>query len=279
MDYIEIIKNCKTKLTAADLKFSEKDFKTFYILQIQNIGPLRIYNGKKKVTIDYSQIPVQFKQRIMDLIEPPSGDLVLGIDESGKGDFFGPLVIASGFVEDESKIRAMGVKDSKMLNDEKILVLAGKIKKKCFYNVIKISPEKYNQLYTNIGNLNKLLAWGHAQVIENSLEHVKPDYAISDKFAKDDEIISQLKEKGKKIKLVQQTKAEKYVSVAAASIIARAEFVLSLQKLSFKYGMQLPLGAGENVIIAGKKFVKKYGIEELKKVCKIHFSTYQKVIQ
>ena len=215
----------------------------------------------------------------MDLIEPPSGDKVLGIDESGKGDFFGPLVIASGYVEDESKIRAMGVKDSKMLNDEKILQLAGKIKKKCYYNVVKIDPEKYNQLYANIGNLNKLLAWGHAQVIENSLEHVQPDYAISDKFAKEHEIISQLKEKGKKIKLVQQTKAEKYISVAAASIVARAEFVLSLQKLSFKYGMELPLGAGENVLTAGKEFVKKYGIEELNKVCKTHFSTYKKIIQ
>ena len=189
MDYEQTISDSKDKLRSAGLTYNLNESEKLTQIKIKSIGNLRIYNGKKKVTIDYSQVPLHFKQRIMDIIEPPSGDKILGIDESGKGDFFGPLVIASAYVEDESKLRAMGIKDSKTLNDEKILVLAEKIKKMCYINVVKINPEKYNELYDKIGNLNKLLAWGHAQVIENSLADIMPDFVVSDKFAKDEEII------------------------------------------------------------------------------------------
>jgi len=280
MDYKETIDDCKEKIKNSDLSILEEvDLKNHYQIKIENIGTLRIYNGKKKTTIDYSQIPAHFKKRIMDIIQPPNKDKVLGIDESGKGDFFGPLVIASAYVEDESILRSQGIMDSKRLNDEKILRLYEIIKKSCYTNVIKISPKKYNELYEDIGNLNELLAWGHAKVIENSLHDVKPDYAVSDQFAKEDVLKSKLQKNSKNIKLIQRTKAEELTSVAAASIVARAEFVLALQKLSFEYGMELPLGAGNNVIEAGKEFVKKFGEKELKKVCKLHFSTADKIRQ
>ncbi len=280
MQYEDAIGQARKRFKEAGLNIlSEKDLKTSHHFKLENVGTLRIYKGKKKTTIDYSQIPAHFRERVMDAIEPPIKDRVLGIDESGKGDFFGPLVIAGVFVEDEKKLRSLGIKDSKTLKDERILELAKEIKRRCFVDVVKISNERYNRLYDDIGNLNSLLAWGHAKVIENSLGHVDPDYAISDKFASEDVLASRLQQRGKKIELVQRVRAEENIAVAAASIIARAEFVLALQKLSFRYGMELPLGAGKNVLEAAKGFSSKFGMDELKKVCKRHFRTYQEAVR
>ncbi len=276
MGYSEMIDECRQRLEASDLEISgEEDLGASHHIRIEDIGTLRIYKGKKKTTVDYSQIPAHFRERVMGVIEPASKDRVLGIDESGKGDFFGPLVVAGVFVDDEKKLRPLGIKDSKKLKDDKILVIAKEIKKLCLVDVVKISNERYNRLYQDIGNLNRLLAWGHAKVIENSLAYIMPDYVISDKFASEDVLRSQLQERGKKIRLVQRVRAEENIAVAAASIIARAEFVLALQKLSFSYGMELPLGAGEKVLEAAKEFSRKFGKDELSKVCKMHFRTYQ----
>ena len=122
--------------------------------------------------------------------------------------------------------------------------------------------------------LAKLLAWGHATAIENILKQREVDYVISDKFADEKVLEAELGDLGKKVKLKQRVRAESNTSVAAASIIARAEFVQGLQRLSFKYGMELPLGAGDQVIKAGKEFIKKFDRKELAKVSKIHFKTF-----
>ena len=213
----------------------------------------------------------------MDIVEPVKDEAILGIDEAGKGDFFGPLVIAGVLVKNPSEIRALGVVDSKRLTDKKIIVLSKEIQKHCMTNIVKIGPEKYNEMYSKVKNLNKLLAWGHATAIENIVRIEKPDYIISDKFADEKVLLSSLKEKGKQVKLIQRVRAESNTSVAAASIIARAEFVLAVQRLSFRYNMELPLGAGDLVITAAKNFVKKHGKEELGKICKQHFRTYDSI--
>jgi len=246
------------------------------LLKIKNIGVLRLYHTKKGTSIDYSQLPAHFKERIMDIVEPLNDEKVIGVDEAGKGDYFGPMVAVAAYVEDSKKLRAMGVVDSKRLKDEKIIILAEEIKKKCPVSIVKLNPERYNSMQKDM-NLNSMLAWCHAKAIENLLKDHQPDYVLSDKFADESVLQSKLGELGKQVKLVQRTKAESNTAVAAASIVARAEFVLSLQQLSFKYGMELPLGAGKKVDVAGKIFIKQHSKDELVKVAKLHFITTQKI--
>jgi ribonuclease HIII len=209
----------------------------------------------------------------------------LGIDESGKGDFFGPLVIAGVYVDGDlpHQLLDLGVKDSKLItSDQKALDLADAIRDlvtldRC--NVVVISPEKYNDLYVKFRNLNRLLAWGHATVIENLLTRwPKCPRALSDKFAHETLIQRALKERGKQIVLEQRTKAESDIAVAAASILARAGFLQRLKFLGEKIGLNLPKGASAQVKAAAKEIVKKSGAEALKSVCKFHFKTYQEVV-
>lgn len=202
-----------------------------------------------------------------------------GVDESGKGDFFGPLVIAAVFVDDETKDRLLkiGVKDSKKIkNDVKIGKLAAEIRKIVsgkFANVA-IGPDSYNRLYDKIGNLNRLLAWGHARAIENIMEKV-PDckWVLSDKFGNERLIQNALMKKGRKIELRQKTKAESDVAVAAASILARDEFVRRLRELGNGIGTVLPKGAGTNVDEAAKSLAEKLGPDKLGCIAKMHFKT------
>src|SRR5471032_2997141 len=209
----------------------------------------------------------------------------LGIDESGKGDFFGPLVIAGVFVDGDlpRRLLDLGVKDSKQItSDQKALDPADAIKDlvtpdRC--NVVVISPEKYNELYVKFKNLNRLLAWGHATVIENLLTRwPKCPRALSDKFAHESLIQRALKARGKQIVLQQRTKAESDIAVAAASILARAAFLDRLKYLGEKVGITLPKGASAQVKAAAREIVKKSGPETLKSVCKFHFKTFHEVI-
>lgn len=207
-------------------------------------------------------------------------DELIGVDESGKGDYFGPLVIAGVYLDKKAaeKLGGYGIADSKSLSDKRIKKLAARIKNNCEYSVVTIKNPRYNQLHKKIGNLNKILAWGHARVIENLLDKVDCDNALSDKFAKKYLIENALMDKGKEIKLEQKVRAESNLAVAAASILARAEFVFRLQQLSDKYEIELPKGAANHIIDVGQEFVKKHGQEELKQVAKVHFKTTDKIL-
>jgi ribonuclease HIII len=204
----------------------------------------------------------------------------LGIDESGKGDFFGPLVIAGAYVDGflARKLMELGAKDSKQIkSDAKAVALADQIKEVLGtrWNVVSIGPEKYNVLYEKFRNLNRLLAWGHATVIENLLERV-PDCprALSDQFAHPTLIQRALKERGQKILLEQRTKAESDIAVAAASILARAEFIQRLEQLGEKAGEPLLKGASGLVKGQGKRIITRSGEDGLRKVAKAHFKTF-----
>ena len=204
----------------------------------------------------------------------------IGSDEAGKGDYFGPLVIASVLVDNTivKSLEELGVKDSKRLSDNSVKELANKIKKMCLCSVVTIGPTKYNELYNKIRNLNRLLAWGHSRAIENILDREECDYALADQFGDEKFIIAALMEKGKGIRVKQEIRAESDIGVAAASILARAEFVHRLATLSVKYGMDFPKGASPAVIETGKEFVRRYGKERLKEVAKIHFKTTKSVL-
>lgn len=281
----------------------------FNISQFANNGLLRIYLNKKGVIkIDYSQIKQEsFRKVIEDIISKyklilnteksvksdnnllhsdPTYEPIIGTDESGKGDYFGPLVTAAVYVSKKNKILldTKGVKDSKKLSDDKILILNDYIKDICKnqYAVVEISPEKYNQLYetfTSEGKkLNTLLAWAHAKSLEEVLSKVECNKAISDQFADERFILGKLQERGKKIELVQQHKAEIHTAVAAASILARARFLEKLKKLSEEVGITLLKGASSEVVELAKKIVETKGEEILKRIAKIHFKTTKSVL-
>jgi ribonuclease HIII len=217
------------------------------------------------------------------ILDPTMLEPRIGVDESGKGDFFGPLVIAGAFLNEAAAYNMMeiGVRDSKMIkSDARIADIAKEIRSTdgCVTDVVAISPEKYNELQAKMGNVNNLLGWGHARVIENLLGRVDSPKAISDQFGNKRIIEKALMERGRKIELVQRHKAESDLAVAAASIIARNEFVMRLRKLGKEYGVELPKGASAAVDAAGVELVKKHGRDALAKVAKMHFRTSQKVL-
>lgn len=202
----------------------------------------------------------------------------IGTDESGKGDYFGYLVVAAVAAgpADEKKLQQLRIRDSKLISDNEVKRLAALIKKVCNFSVVKISPEKYNLLHKKFRNLNKILSWAHARAIENLLEKGNADIIIVDKFADDSLLKKQLFEKGRKIKLIQTVRGERDTAVAAASILARAEFLSSLRKLSLQVGYKLPKGAA-HVDEALKFLTEKYGPEVLEGIAKVHFKTTKKV--
>jgi ribonuclease HIII len=207
-----------------------------------------------------------------------------GVDESGKGDLFGPLVIAGVYV-DAALARvwqAAGIQDSKRIgSDGRIRQLARLVLDTpgVVQSVVLIGPERYNEMYAKFGNLNRLLAWGHARVIENLLE-MKGDCprALSDQFANPSLIKRALMEKGRGIQLDQRTKAESDPAVAAASILARARFIDWLAKEGEALGMPLPKGASAQVKAAGRAIVLRKGAGELKRVAKMHFKTASEIL-
>ena len=204
----------------------------------------------------------------------------IGTDESGKGDYFGPLVIAAVFVTPalEQDLALMQVRDSKKISDGRILEMAPDIRLLCPHSLVAIGPQRYNELYAKIKNLNRLLAWGHARALENLLQQVECDLAIADQFGDERLILNALQVKGKQIRLVQRTKAESDLAVAAASILARAVFLQRLDRLSQELNTTLPKGASPAVELAGRMVVKKCGRDRLGTVAKLHFKTTKQVL-
>jgi ribonuclease HIII len=208
-------------------------------------------------------------------------DSWIGLDESGKGDYFGPLVVAGVQVDPElsAQLTAWGVKDSKRLSDKRILALEPVIRQACRHSIVAIGPERYNEMYEKIRNLNKLLAWGHARTLENLLSEGECPRAIADQFGDERFIKNALMEKGRQIILEQRPRAEEDTAVAAASILARAEFLKRLKRLSEDCRMDLPKGASDLVREAAVKLVREKSAETLKKVAKWHFRTTQQVLE
>ena len=208
-----------------------------------------------------------------------------GVDESGKGDYFGPLVIA-GVYSDERTADALvklGCKDSKAIpDDKKIAAIVAKIMQLpgIAYEVVCIGPKRYNELYAEFSNLNRLLAWGHARVIAALHEKVPScTRALSDQFANEWVLKTALGKRRVPVQLEQRTKAESDVAVAAASILARARFVKWMQDTAAAAGCDMPLGCAAHVTKAARAFVDKHGQDRLCDVAKLHFKTTAKVLQ
>lgn len=204
----------------------------------------------------------------------------IGTDESGKGDYFGPLVVAGVYVPDaqQAVLQEMGVKDSKRFSDNRIKEMADLVKKGYRHSIVAIGPEKYNLLYGKLRNLNRILAWAHARAIENILEEVDCVQAITDQFGDRVFVENAMMKKGKDIELIQRPRAEEDMAVAAASILARAEFLRRLYFLSRDIGSELPKGSSPKSEEVGRELVHKHGPDVLDKVAKVHFKLTPRIL-
>ncbi len=205
----------------------------------------------------------------------------IGSDESGKGDYFGPLVVAAVAATAESwrVLETLGVQDSKNLSDARSAALADEIRGAFASEVIVIMPKRYNELWASMGSVNRLLAWAHARAIENVAEKA-PDAvaAVADQFGDESLIRKALFDRGRELKLVQMPRAERDPAVAAASILARAEFLRRLAQLGERAGTRLPKGASAAVENAARALVAGHGPAILDEVAKKHFRTTGRVL-
>ena len=256
-------------------------------INLYNSGKLLVQGKGAKEWITFTLETEILKEAVIgyeDFHDPEAIQPHMGIDESGKGDFFGPLVIASAYVDEGlvNKLREIGVRDSKKISSDNVsLNMAREIRKilgdRCA--MVTIGNRSYNRMYSKIRNVNKMLAWGHARAIENLLEKVPGcPRALSDKFGPTHQIERALMNKGKKIKLDQRTKAESDTAVAAASVLARAGFLYALKKMGKEHGFEVPKGASEKVRREAEKLVAHKGPGILLETAKCHFQTTDKVL-
>ncbi len=206
----------------------------------------------------------------------------IGSDEAGKGDFFGPLCTVAVYanVSGIKKFLKLGVSDSKKFSDTKIIKLAENLKKEksIYHSAVCLFPETYNGLYHRFKNLNALLAWCHATAISEVVDKTGCKNVLVDQFSSDLVLENAIKRKNLKLQLVQKTRAEADLVVAAASILARNYFLEGLNKLEKEFKIKLPKGASDLVIKAGRKIISQYGKTILPKIAKTHFKTYQAVL-
>ncbi|MBN1670663.1 MAG: ribonuclease HIII [Kiritimatiellae bacterium] len=219
-----------------------------------------------------------------EVLDPQASAPHMGVDESGKGDFFGPLVVAGAYV-DESLVPAMrelDVKDSKKItSDKKLMQMARDLRKLLGrrYTLVVIGPEAYNRLYDQMKNLNRMLAWGHARAIENLLQVVPScPRAVSDQFGSKQQVKNALMRAGRRITLEQRHRAESDIAVAAASVLARASFLFALNRLEEQYKVPFPKGASTAVREAAAALVKREGATVLGRTAKCHFRTVDAVL-
>jgi ribonuclease HIII len=204
----------------------------------------------------------------------------IGVDEAGKGDFFGPLCIAAVYADQAmiEKLLSFGIKDSKKITDAKIHVMSKKIKELCPHAIVMLYPKRYNELYESFKNLNSLLAWGHATAIAEVSTKTQCKEVLVDQFANERVLLNALKQKKTEVHLSQRPRAEEDPVVASASILARSAFLNGLQTLGDKIDTVLPKGANSGVIQIGKSLLAKHGIEIFSSIGKLHFKTYQDIV-
>jgi len=290
---LEQVTKLRALLEELSFKFSPKPYTIFFAqkeklsVAVYEKGPKILVQGKGiEEFVQFELEPKIFGEAKLGYEEVHSPEMFqphFGVDESGKGDFFGPLVIAGVYVDRgiARKLLDAGVQDSKRIgSDARIRKLAEEIRRITggLNETVLIGPAKYNELYTGFGNLNSLLGWGHARVIENLLTR-KPECprSLSDQFADARVIERALRGKARELTIEQRPRAESDVAVAAASILAREAFIDWLEKTGKKLDLRLDRGVSASVKEAAAKLVEKGGAKALREVAKIHFRTAHEI--
>lgn len=205
----------------------------------------------------------------------------IGADEAGKGDYYGPLVVAAVYVDKDTAQMLLnaGVRDSKSVSDSKIQELALTVRNLCPNVVIALKPPEYNDEYEQVNNLNTLLAQLHAKAITRLSKQIGCRQVLVDQFA-DSRVMEQaLADMDSTIELEQRTQAESDIAVAAASILAREHFLATIEDYRAKAGLDIPLGGSSpELITVGQTIVRKWGDKALRRIAKMHFKTTQKII-
>lgn len=239
-----------------------------------------VFQGREDFTSVISNIKKTDKEVSTEVFRPH-----MGVDEVGKGDYFGPLVVVSCFITEEfsKKVKLLGFADSKKFSDGKIKNLFDMVSDYPYYYSSVLEPEVYNKQIEEYRNVSILLAKQHTKVIEMGLldlkeKGIKCEYVVVDQFSTSKSRVSnELGELGKQCELIQHHKGESDIAVACASIIARGIFLQEWRKMNQKYDFEFPKGAS-NVISQGKEFVALHGSEKLNEVAKIGFKTTKQVM-
>ena len=220
-----------------------------------------------------------------EVLHPDWFEAHAGLDESGKGDFFGPVVAAT-VIADKAMIdawREAGVQDSKKIVDTQIIRLdaiiretKGVVVEVCYCRTMA----RYNELMGRPGaNLNRLLAWQHATALGDALAKRPVPWGLLDQFTEQPLVQRELTKKGvQNFELRMRTKAESDPVVAAASVVARAEFIRAMHALSKQFGEKLQKGAGPLVKIQAEQIMQKFGTRALGDYAKLHFRTAYEVV-
>jgi ribonuclease HIII len=289
----EQARKLRALLEELGFEFAPKEWTNFFAqknklsVAVYEKGPKVLVQGKGvEEFVQFELEPKILGEAILGYEEVHSPEMFephFGVDESGKGDFFGPLVISGVYVDRgiAHKLLDAGVVDSKRISsDARILALADTIRKTAqrLVETVLIGPAKYNELYEKFGNLNRLLGWGHARVIENLLAR-KPGCprSLSDQFADARVIKESLMRHGSNIDLEQRPRAESDIAVAAASIVAREGFINWLERKGRELGLRLERGVSPGVKETAKKLVEMSGPEALREVAKVHFRTAHEI--
>jgi ribonuclease HIII len=274
-------------LTAQGFSFSHPPYTIFsarknkIVCILYESGSLVVQGKEKEEFIEFYLEPEILKnfhythrEALLDLTPH------IGVDEAGKGDFFGPLCIAGLYADEEGikNLLTLGVRDSKRISDSVILKISARLKGYP-HSIVRLFPPKYNELYHRFKNLNFLLAWGHATVLKELADKTSCKKAIIDQFADKRVLESMLEKKEVSLEVEQRTKAESDLVVAGASILARASFLEGMDQLSQKIGLSLPKGASALVLQTGKNLVSKWGVQILDEVSKSHFKTREQILQ
>jgi ribonuclease HIII len=207
---------------------------------------------------------------------------VAGSDESGKGDYFGPLVVGAVVVEpgQEAALADAGVRDSKQLSDTATHRAAAAIRQLCPHAACTLMPTEYNEHHERDRNVALFLAEKHAEAIAAAIGNAAAcARVVIDQFTFSDRLEAALERHGVKLPVEIRPRAEDNPAVAAASVLARSEFLLGLRALGTEYGVELPKGAGPNVEAVGRRFFQDYGMDALRAVAKIHFKTTKRVTE
>lgn len=299
-DFAAYLAELREKLNSVAPVNGEKDIAyghQFTVLRGSEKAVLTAYDGKKGRRLVWGGAESNLQRELREAVEgKPQSFLAeesvtwqgmwAGSDESGKGDFFGPLVVAAVIVDDTtaSKLQQAGVKDCKLLSDKKVLQMEEVIKKTVVaHSVLELKPHIYNMRYAQVkaegDNLNQLLGYGHVAALSQVLaQHGECKGALIDQFTKSNAVLKSLQEKFPKMVFKQQPKAESDLAVAAASVLARARFLRSMEELAALAGEEeLPKGGGELATACAQRIALRLGKEALGKFVKLHFANYARV--